>query len=79
VLKRKDDRRFHAWTVAKGFSQVPSIDFTENFAPVVNDATFWLTLMATIIINDMVLHRSLTLRRENIILQLLDVRDVHKQ
>jgi Reverse transcriptase (RNA-dependent DNA polymerase) len=40
VFAQKDDGRYRARTVAKGFSQVPGKDFQENHAPVVNDATF---------------------------------------
>jgi Reverse transcriptase (RNA-dependent DNA polymerase) len=44
VFARKDDGRYRARTVAKGFSQIPGKDFSENFAPVVNDATFRIVL-----------------------------------
>jgi Reverse transcriptase (RNA-dependent DNA polymerase) len=44
VFAQKDDGRYRARTVAKGFSQVPGKDFQENHAPVVNDATFHLVL-----------------------------------
>jgi hypothetical protein len=44
VYKQKDDGRFRARTVAKGFSQIPGKDFHENHAPVVNDTTFRLAL-----------------------------------
>jgi Reverse transcriptase (RNA-dependent DNA polymerase) len=44
VFAQKDDSRYRARTVAKGFSQVPGKDFQENHAPVVNDATFHLVL-----------------------------------
>ena len=30
--------------MAQGFSQVPGVDFTENFAPVIDDATFRVVL-----------------------------------
>ena len=30
--------------VTLGYSQVPGMDFTDNFAPVVNDVTFRVTL-----------------------------------
>jgi Reverse transcriptase (RNA-dependent DNA polymerase) len=38
----KDNRRYRARTVAKGFNQIPGKDFQENRAPVVNDASFQL-------------------------------------
>jgi hypothetical protein len=44
VYALKDDGRFRARTVAKGFSQIPGKDFQENHAPVVNDTTFHLVL-----------------------------------
>jgi hypothetical protein len=47
VFAVKDDGRYRARTVAKGYSQVPGKDFQENFAPVVNDATFHLILVLT--------------------------------
>jgi hypothetical protein len=49
VYAQKDDGRFRARTVAKGFSQVPGKDFQENHAPVVNDATFHLVLVLKIL------------------------------
>jgi Reverse transcriptase (RNA-dependent DNA polymerase) len=42
VFARKDDGRYRARTVAKGFSQIPGQDFQENHAPVINDTTFHL-------------------------------------
>ena len=39
VFARKDDDRYRARTVAKGFSQIPGKDFQENHAPVVCDTT----------------------------------------
>ena len=36
----KDDGRYHARTVAKGYSQIPCKDFQENFPSVINDSTF---------------------------------------
>jgi hypothetical protein len=40
VYTQKDDGRYRARTVGKGFSQVPGKDFHENHAPVVHDTTF---------------------------------------
>ena len=40
VFKEKRDGRFHAQLVCLGYSQVPGVDFSDNFAPVVNDVTF---------------------------------------
>jgi Reverse transcriptase (RNA-dependent DNA polymerase) len=39
VFARKDDGRFRARTVAKGFSQITGQDFQEHHAPVINDTT----------------------------------------
>ena len=44
VFAKKDDGRFRARAVAKGYSQIPGKDFQENFAPVVNDTTFHLVM-----------------------------------
>ena len=40
VFKEKRDGSFHAPLVWLGYSQVPGVDFSDNFAPVVNDVTF---------------------------------------
>ena len=45
VFTRKDDGRYRARTVAKGFSQIPGKDFHENFAPVVNDVSLRIVLI----------------------------------
>ncbi|KAL7563775.1 hypothetical protein ACA910_020459 [Epithemia clementina (nom. ined.)] len=47
VFKVKRDGIYRARLVALGYSQIPGIDFFDNFAPVVNDVTFRsiLTLM----------------------------------
>jgi Reverse transcriptase (RNA-dependent DNA polymerase) len=49
VLTRKDDGRYRARTVAKGFSQIPGKDFQENHAPVVHDTTFHVVLVIKIV------------------------------
>ena len=38
--KVKRNGVYHARLVAKGFSQIPGVDFTDNYSPVVNDVTF---------------------------------------
>ena len=40
VYKVKRNGVYHAILVAKGFSQIPGVDFTDNYSPVVNDVTF---------------------------------------
>ena len=37
--------------VAKGFSQIPGVDFTDNYSPVVNDVTFRVVVARMIIEN----------------------------
>lgn len=49
VFTIKDDGRYRARTVAKGYSQIPGKDFQENFAPVINDSTFHLILVLMIL------------------------------
>ena len=48
VLKIEQDGRYRACLVCLGYTQVPGIDFQDNFAPVLNDMTFQtlLTLKA---------------------------------
>jgi hypothetical protein len=40
---------FQARLVACGYSQVPGIDFSESFAPVLNDVSFRIMLIAKIL------------------------------
>ena len=40
VFKKKKNGTHHARLVALGYSQIPGVDYTDNFAPVVNDMTF---------------------------------------
>ena len=40
VFKVKRNGVYHARLVAKGFSQIPSMGFTDNYSPVVNDVPF---------------------------------------
>ena len=39
-FKVKRNGEYHARLVAKGFSQIPSMDFTDKYSRVVNDVTF---------------------------------------
>ena len=43
---------YHARLVAKGFSQIPGMDFTDNYFPVVNDVSFRV-VVATIHIENL--------------------------
>jgi len=40
VFKEKRDSRFRAELVCMGYSQIPGVDFSDNYAPVGNDITF---------------------------------------
>ena len=50
VYVQKDDGRFRARTVAKGFTQIPGKDFQENHSPVINDTTFHTMLVLKILL-----------------------------
>ena len=45
VFKKKKNGVYRARLVALGYSQIPGVDFTDNFAPVVNDVSLRLVLM----------------------------------
>ena len=49
VFKIKRDGTHRARLVALGYSQIPGVDFTENYAPVVNDVTFRMVLVIIMI------------------------------
>ena len=51
VFKVKRNGVYHARLVAKGFSQIPGVDFTDNYSPVVNDVTFRVVVARMIIEN----------------------------
>ena len=50
VLKVKRNGIFRARLVACGYSQIPGIDFTEAYAPVVNDTTWRIMLVMKLIL-----------------------------
>jgi Reverse transcriptase (RNA-dependent DNA polymerase) len=50
VFVQKDDGRFRARTVAKGFTQIRGKDFQENHSPVVNDTTFHSILVLKLLL-----------------------------
>ena len=52
VFKVKRNGVYRARLVAKAFSQIPGVDFTDNYSPVVNDVTF-RTVVARMIIENM--------------------------
>ena len=49
VFTIKRDGRHRARIVALGYTQIPGVDFTENFSPVVHDITFRLMLVLAIV------------------------------
>ena len=51
VFKVKRNGMYHARLVAKGFSQIPGMDFTDNYSPVVNDVTFRVVVARMLIEN----------------------------
>jgi hypothetical protein len=48
-VKIKRDRVFRARLVACGYSQIPDIDFTENYAPVISNVTYRIMLIPEIV------------------------------
>ena len=51
VFKVKHNYVYHARLVAKGFSQIPGVDFTDNYSPVVYDVTFRVVVARILIEN----------------------------
>ena len=49
VFKIKRNGVYRARIVACGYSQIPGVDFSENYSPVVNDITYCLLIVAIII------------------------------
>jgi hypothetical protein len=49
VMKIKRDRVFRARLAACGYSQIPGIEFTENYAPLISDVTYQIMLIAEIV------------------------------
>ena len=50
-FKVKRNGVYHARLVAKGFSQIPGVEVTDNYSPVVNDVTFRVVVARKIIEN----------------------------
>ena len=44
VFKIKRDGAYRARLVALGYSQIPGVDYTDNFAPVAHDVSFRIAL-----------------------------------
>ena len=51
LFKVKTNCVYHARLVAKGFSQIPGMDFTHNYSPVVNEVTFRVVVARMLIEN----------------------------
>ena len=51
VFKVKRNGVYCARLVAKHFSQIPAMDFTDNYSPVVNDVTFRVVVARMLIEN----------------------------
>jgi hypothetical protein len=51
VFKSRRNGIFRARLVACGYSQVPGIDFTDSYAPVINDVSFRISLIGIMIWN----------------------------
>ena len=51
VFKVKRNGVYHARLVAKGFIQLPGVEFTDNYSPVVNDVTFRVVMARMLIEN----------------------------
>ena len=56
VFKHKADGRFHAHLVAKGFTQIPSLDYDETFSPVIHFESLRL-LLALAALKDWEVHQ----------------------
>ena len=49
VFKTKKDGVHQARLVALGYSQIPGVNYTDNFAPVINDVTFQIVLTMVLV------------------------------
>ena len=45
VFKKKKSGLFRARLVALGYNQIPGVDFSDNFAPVINDVSLRLMIL----------------------------------
>ena len=53
VFKVESNGVYHARLVAKGSSQIPGVEFTDNYSPVVNDVTFRVVEARMLIIENL--------------------------
>jgi Reverse transcriptase (RNA-dependent DNA polymerase) len=51
IFQVKQNGVFQARLVACGYSQIPEIDFNESFAPVINNISFQIMLIAKLVWN----------------------------
>ena len=51
VFKIKRDGTYRARLVVLGYSQIPVVDYTDNFAPVAHDVSFRITLVRMMVEN----------------------------
>ena len=51
VFKEKRDGRFRARLVCLDYSQLPGVDFSDNYAPVGNDITFRVIMVLRLMYN----------------------------
>ena len=49
VFKKKSNGIYRARNVACGYSQIPNIDFTDSFSPVINDMSWKILIIVCII------------------------------
>ena len=52
VFKHKKNGVYRARLMAKGYDQIPGVDYMENFAPVVNDVTIRSTIVLWLMNSD---------------------------
>jgi hypothetical protein len=51
VFKIKRNRVFRARLVACGYSQIPGVDYTEDYAPIISDVTYRILMICEIVWN----------------------------
>ena len=48
MFRKKRNGVFRARLVGLGYSQIPGVDYKDNFSPVVTDTTFWCVLVVAL-------------------------------